>query len=78
INVRLIDFESAGPLNNRYNPNLVTQDYTSFQSKTFKDADWYTLNRIARSIFLPVESTMFYSPELEKRQNKNIKFKFGK
>lgn len=77
INVKLIDFESAEELNKKYDPNLVTQDYTSFQSKTFEDADWYVLNRIARSMFLPVESTMFYSPELEKRQNKNIKLKFG-
>lgn len=77
VNVRLIDFESAEQIDKKYNPNLVTQDYTSFQSKTFEDADWYILNKIARSMFLPVESTMFYSPELEKRQNKNIKFKFG-
>lgn len=77
VNVKLIDFESAEQLHNQYNPNLVTQDYTSFQSKTFEDADWYVLNRIARSMFLPVESIMFYSPKLEKRQNKNIKFKFG-
>lgn len=77
INVKLIDFESAEKLNEKYDPNLVTQDYTSFQSKTFEDADWYVLNKIARSMFLPVESTMFYSPELEKRQDKNIKSKFG-
>lgn len=77
LDVKLIDFESAEPVHHKYMPNLVTQDYTSFQSKTFEDADWYVLNRIARSMFLPVESTMFYSPDLEKRQNKNIAKKFG-
>lgn len=77
IDVRIIDFESAAKIYDKYNPNLVTPDYTSFQSKTFGDADWFILNRIARNIFLPTETVMFYSPELEKIQNNNIARKFG-
>lgn len=77
VDVKIIDFESAAKVSDKYKPNLVTPDYTSFQSKTFGDADWYILNRIARNIFLPTETVMFYSPELEKIQNDNIARKFG-
>ncbi len=78
IQVKLIDFESSEKLKNKYLPNLVTQDYTSFQSKTFEDADWFVFYHLARSMFLPIETVMIYTPALEKKQNKNIYNKFGK
>lgn len=75
--ITLIDFESAEELNNVYKPNLITPDYNSFQSKTFEDGDWFSLYRIARSLFLPVETTMIYTKEFEDIQNINIEQKFG-
>lgn len=78
VNVRLIDFESASEVTAVYDPNLIAQDYAAFGSATFEDADWYVLNKIAREMFLPVESTLIFSKELEKRQNNNIQSKFGK
>lgn len=77
VKVKLIDFESSKKVSEKYNPDLVIPEYSSFQSKTYGDADWFALFRIARTLFLPVEPTMIYSKQLEERQNENIKAKFG-
>lgn len=77
VKVTVLDFESSEEIDKAYKPNLITQDFVAFQSKTFEDGDWFVLYRIARNLFLPVETTMFFSKKLEERQNKNIEKKFG-
>ncbi|MCT3033272.1 class III lanthionine synthetase LanKC [Pediococcus pentosaceus] len=76
--VKLIDFESSEPMNEEYRPNLVIPEYASFQKESYENADWFALYKLSRTLFLPVEPTMIFNQELERRQNKNIENKFGK
>ncbi|MBM6586268.1 class III lanthionine synthetase LanKC [Pediococcus acidilactici] len=76
--VKIIDFESSKPVESDFIIDLVVPEYAAFRSKNFGEADWYSFYKVARYLFLPVISTMFFNNELEERQNINIEKKFGK
>lgn len=53
----LIDFEEAKNPNVKYQPGLITVGFASKKAKTFGEADWFALGKIAYFLFMPIEAT---------------------
>ena len=75
--IKLIDLESSTSPLTKYNPGLMTPGYITKKASTFSQADWFALLRIARFIFLPIESLTELSIDIEKRQDYWIEKTFG-
>ncbi|WP_436945299.1 class III lanthionine synthetase LanKC [Staphylococcus xylosus] len=75
--IKLIDLESATEPQNNYNPGLMTPGYVTKKAKTFEQADWFALLRVARFIFLPIENLSDLSVDIEYKQDEWIKEHFG-
>lgn len=75
--VRLIDFESAEKLDTRYTPGLTTPGFVSNSAKTFEEADWFALMRIAYHLFLPIIPVKDLAPEIVIKHEKWIGQYFG-
>lgn len=76
--VRLIDLESAEPINKKYNPGLTTVGFVSPNARTFGDADNFALMRIAYYLFLPIEPVTDIGPKIITKQKSWIEKYFGK
>ncbi len=76
--IKLIDLESATSPKKEYRPGLMTPGYVTKKAKTFEQADWFALLRIARFLFLPIENLSDLSVSIEHQQNQWIENYFGK
>ncbi|WP_434748810.1 class III lanthionine synthetase LanKC [Paenibacillus amylolyticus] len=54
LSVRIIDFETAMPVNSENKPNMVTLGFSSQEMKVNGARDWYGMKRLVRYLALPV------------------------
>ncbi|GIO25324.1 class III lanthionine synthetase LanKC [Oceanobacillus sp. J11TS1] len=57
LTVRIIDFETAMPVNSEEKPNMATIGFVSKEMKVSGARDWYGLKRLVRYLALPVLSS---------------------
>lgn len=75
--VKIIDFETATDLNEKYKPKLRTPGFSTTQVRSFYEEDWYAVYKVARHIFLPIEPVCDLAPQLAFRQLQQIRRWFG-
>lgn len=74
----LIDFEEAENPNVGYKPGLITMGFASKKAKTFGEADWFALGKIAYFLFMPIETTnSSLAPRVDIIYDKKIENIFG-
>ncbi|GAA2863251.1 class III lanthionine synthetase LanKC [Lactobacillus intestinalis] len=76
--VRLIDFENAGLIDQKYIPGLTTAGFVSTGVKTFGEADNFALMRIAYYLFLPIIPVADIAPNIIAKHREWISDYFGK
>ncbi|MFT9267103.1 class III lanthionine synthetase LanKC [Oenococcus sp.] len=74
----LIDFETAYSSDSTFASSLVTPGFYSDKAKTALEGDWLALYKIARKLFLPINSVTDIAPKIKFVQDELIKEKFGK
>lgn len=75
--VRLIDFENAGLVDQKYIPGLTTAGFVSTGVKTFGEADNFALMRIAYYLFLPIIPVADMAPNIIAKHREWISSYFG-
>lgn len=75
--IKIIDFETATDLNEKYKPKLRTPGFSTTQVKSFYEEDWYAVYKIAFHMFLPIEPVCDLAPQLAFRQLQQIRRWFG-
>ncbi|MCI1923195.1 MAG: protein kinase/lanthionine synthetase C family protein [Lentilactobacillus buchneri] len=76
--LKIIDFESAKSLKDKYAPGISTPGFYSRYSVNYEAADWFALFKITRYLFLPIEAGTELAPDVIANQDAYIKKKFGK
>ncbi|MEL3958193.1 class III lanthionine synthetase LanKC [Caldifermentibacillus hisashii] len=77
LKVTLIDFEAATSSEDRFDPAIATPGLISSDAKTFMEADWFAVYRIARTLFLPIIPVSDIAPQIISIHDKHIEEKFG-
>ncbi|WP_083220034.1 class III lanthionine synthetase LanKC [Secundilactobacillus paracollinoides] len=75
--IKLIDLETSTPTNKVYYPGLQTPGFVLQSARSFEEADWFALWRIARFLFLPIEPISDLTASIEKNQDISIEENFG-
>lgn len=76
--IKLIDFEAAKSPNQKFIAVIATPGMFSNEAKTFREADWFAVYRISRSMFLPIPNILDLSPHLKYIHDEAINSQFGK
>lgn len=78
LEIKFIDFETAGPINDEYSPSLATPGFVSKYSKTRKQSDWYSFYRIVYSMLVPIAPIQDIEIKNERKMDKWILITFGR
>lgn len=78
LDVKLIDFESAGELNKNELPSLFTAGFTKKGHKSRSERDWYALEQIAKYCLLPLSPVHTIDESIELYHYEWIENTFGK
>ncbi|MBE1556951.1 class III lanthionine synthetase LanKC [Sporosarcina limicola] len=76
-NIKLIDFESAGSINDATPSGLITLGFTGDAGLTKEQADWFALLRIARLMFIPIGSVQDLAEDILSKHDTWIQKHFG-
>ncbi|MCL1934923.1 MAG: class III lanthionine synthetase LanKC [Defluviitaleaceae bacterium] len=56
LSIKIIDFETSEKADNESMASMATKGFSNSQNTIAKDRDWYSLNRIAQFLFLPISA----------------------
>ncbi len=78
LDVKLIDFESAGELNKNELPSMFTAGFTKRDHKCRSERDWYALKQIAKYCLLPLSPVHTIDESIEEYHYEWIENTFGR
>ena len=77
LEIKFIDFETAGVADAKYSPSLATPGFVSKYSKTRKQSDWFSFYRIVYSMLAPTAPIQDIEIKNEQKIDKWILMTFG-
>ncbi|WCR28752.1 class III lanthionine synthetase LanKC [Paenibacillus thiaminolyticus] len=77
LTVRIIDFETAMPVNSEDNPSMATTGFVSREMKVSGARDWFGLKKIVMFLVLPVLSSEDLEGYLQSNHHNWIKENYG-
>lgn len=78
LEIKVIDFETAGPIDEEYAPSLATPGFISKHSKTRKQSDWFSFYRMVYSMLVPIAPIQDIDIKNERKIDEWILITFGK